>query len=199
MSAPGSAAAAPVARAAKVAPALRGDLMWTPIMLATAHAAVLASAYAPLSAAFLARATEGRVLFSLPLTIVAVVGYMLAVGAALLWAPRPAAAAADGKQPPREAPREPEGTREAMFVYNVYMTLLSAVMCVLQNGAAAAPRARRAGAGPASGRRRASAGRQHAPPPAPVRADGTKYCIATAPAFFPSLQVWHHLVRIRAH
>lgn len=128
MSAPGSAAAAPVARAAKVAPALRGDLMWTPIMLATAHAAVLASAYAPLSAAFLARATEGRVLLSLPLTIVAVVGYMLAVGAALLWAPRPAAAAADGKQPPREAPREPEGTREAMFVYNVYMTLLSAVM-----------------------------------------------------------------------
>jgi hypothetical protein len=133
MSAPGSAAAAPVARAAKVAPTLRGELMWTPIMLATAHAAVLASAYAPLSAAFLARATEGRVLLSLPLTAVAVIGYMLAVGAALLWAPRPAAAAAaDGKQPPREAPREPEGTREAMFVYNVYMTLLSFVMCVPQ-------------------------------------------------------------------
>jgi hypothetical protein len=148
MSAPGS-AAAPVARAAKVAPALRGDLMWTPIMLATAHAAVLANAYAPLSAAFLARATEGRVLLSLPLTIVAVIGYLLAVGAALLWAPRPAAAAAaaaaDGKQPPREAPREPEGTREAMFVYNVYMTLMSAIMCVPQDRRLAAALARSAG------------------------------------------------------
>lgn len=99
------------------APALRGELMWAPIAAASAHAFFLVAGWAPLAARWSAHGTKDTVALSLEWTLVSIAGYLLAVGATLLWAPV-------------TKPKEAEGMREAMFVYNVYMTLLSAFMCV---------------------------------------------------------------------
>ena len=92
---------------------LRGDRMMLPIALAVLHASYLLGNYKPLADYF--AASGGLVDLSLPFTLLLSGGYLAAVAAVLLFERAPASERAD--------------PREAMLIYNIYMALLSAVMC----------------------------------------------------------------------
>ena len=112
-----------------------------------------------------------------------------------------------GETTPAAKPKESEGTREAMFVYNVYMTALSAVMCVLcraaRGGGAAAAELR---PGPRSTPARAASPFRRRMRAQPFHAAA---CCATAraaalvppspPRPAPLPQVRRHRLRVRAH